>query len=66
EKELMSTATFDDNESKREASMLHSTYSGVVMQHRSIFETLWNGAIPAADIINEIEKRSQELTQLRL
>jgi DNA-binding NarL/FixJ family response regulator len=56
EKEFMTTATFSDDQTKREVVMLYGNYPGFVEQHRAMFETLWNIATPALQKMKEIEQ----------
>jgi CheY-like chemotaxis protein len=66
EKELMTTATFNDKESSQQAAMLYSNHSGLVEQHKAIFEKLWNGATPASLKIEEIERQDQEISPKKI
>jgi len=58
ENEIMATATFSDEERKQDAAVLYSNHSGLIEQHKSIFEKLWSIATPGERKIKEIEEEN--------
>lgn len=55
ESELMTTATFSDQEKKQNAAVLYSSHKGLIEQHKAIFEKLWGIAIPAELRVKELD-----------
>ncbi len=55
DKELIVTATTENEESHQTAQVIYSNVKQLVEQQRYIFETLWKKAIPAEQKIREIE-----------
>ncbi len=54
-KELIVTATTENEESHQTAQVIYSNVKQLVEQQRYIFETLWKKTIPAEQKIREIE-----------
>ena len=61
EQEAMSFAAMDDPKKGLQSKTFYSIYPEFVNQHKSIFNALWNIAIPAAQTIKEIEVQKEAL-----
>jgi len=60
EEEFMAAAGAEDLQGNKQMSAIYSNYHDFVEQNRSIFNTLWNIAIPASIRIREIEEGIRE------
>jgi CheY-like chemotaxis protein len=56
EKEFMGVASIQGLRNEKEITNIYSNQPDFVAQHQSIFNVLWNFAVPASEKIKEIEK----------